>query len=887
MSNRVDYFFDKQPPLSFVDELRKPLHMQKPKWFGRTELKEGEVCASGAYIIHEFPDEEKLLETAIEDFCFFLSLYNVAGNQYPIRIVKRPTQCFEAFRIRIEQDGCIVEAEDTEGVRRALVYLEDEMHRREGAILPVGVISKVPVIRERITRGFYSPTNRPPKNVDELLDDVDYYPDNYLNRLAHDGTNGLWIYAHFHKLLTSNCFPEYGVDSDKRIAKLKRVVAKCKRYGIKVWIFGVEPSALTPDMAAKYPDAVSGKGWNGNSTICTYTEKGAQYCIEMTQRLMEQVPDLGGIIDITFGERPTTCVMLDDLCDCPRCRTRGRGEVLAHTVDLLKEGIRRAGSKAEFVSWTYQHRLSPMDEIEEYVRKAPQDVVQMENFEDAGYIEQLGKERQAMDYWLSYTGPSQMFEGAAQTALEEKKTMFAKMQVCCSHELATVPYIPVPGILFDKYAGAHKYDVKGVMQCWYFGNYPSLMSKAAGELAFMEDFSDKDAFLEHLAGIYYGSQAKQMVKAWRGFEKGYSNYPLNIMFSYYGPMHDGVAWELALLPKNRPLPRTWLLPDPPDGDRIGECLQSGHDLDEAILLTQAMKTYWDEGLQQMPERGPKEQKNIAKALSVLFHSGNNILRFYALREQLGLDDGNSEQILSEMEKIVEDEICNSREMIAVCREDSRLGYHSEAEGFKFFPEKLERRICQLQELKQSEFPLVRKRLAEGKTALEYYQGVDTTDPDTVTYLVKREGLETADCVTLSNGAQFKVAYDDADIQIELRASEQCRWVFCLEYRLMWPAPAIVLQNGKLDLAFCVYTHQSIYGERIGQELDKYELVAVAGEPGHYVLKISREKTGWIKDTPLKLRIVADGVSWAEEEDPVCTLGKVEASPGQFGWLLPQ
>ena len=887
MSNRVDYFFDKQPPLSFVDELRKPLHMQKPKWFGRTEPKEGEVCTLGAYLVNTFPDEEKLLETATEDFCVLLSLYEITGDRYPIRIVKQPTQCFEAFRIRTERNGCTIEADDTEGVRRALVYIEDEMHRREGAILPVGVISKAPVIRERITRGFYSPTNRPPKNVDELLDDVDYYPDNYLNRLAHDGTNGLWIYAHFNKLLTSNCFPEYGAESDKRIAKLKRVVAKCKRYGVKVWIFGVEPSALTPDMAAKYPDAVSGKGWNGNSTICTYTEKGAQYCIEMTQRLMEQVPDLGGIIDITFGERPTTCVMLDDLCDCPRCRTRGRGEVLAHTVDLLKEGIRRAGSKAEFVSWTYQHRLSPMDEIEAYVRKAPQDVVQMENFEDAGYMEQLGKERQAMDYWLSYTGPSQMFEGAARAALEEKKTMFAKMQVCCSHELATVPYIPVPGILFDKYAGAHKYDVKGVMQCWYFGNYPSLMSKAAGELAFMEDFSDKNAFLEHLAGIYYGSQAKQMVKAWRGFEKGYSNYPLNIMFSYYGPMHDGVAWELALLPKNRPLPRTWLLPDPPDGDRIGECLQSGHDLDEAILLTQAMKTYWDEGLQQMPEHGPKEQKNIAKALSVLFHSGNNILHFYALREQLGLGDGNSEQILSEMEKIVDDEIKNSQDMIALCKEDSRLGYHSEAEGFKFFPEKLESRIAQLQELKQTEFVQVRERLSQGKAALEYYQGSDKEAPDTVTYCMHQGDLETAEYTAISNTAKFRVAYNQDDILLELVSGAQTRWVLCFEYRLMWPAPAIVLKDGKLDLAFCVYTHQSIYGERIQQELGKYALKAVDGEPGHYVLKVSREKTGWTKDTPLKLRIVADGISWAVEEAPVRTLGKVEASPGEFGWLLPQ
>ena len=69
--------------------------------------------------------------------------------------------------------------------------------------------------------------------------------------------------------------------------------------------------------------------------------------------------------------------------------------------------------------------------------------------------------------------------------------MFAKMQVCCSHEIASVPYIPTPGIIFKKFAAAHALGVTGVMECWYFGNYPSLMSKAAGELAFENDFSDE------------------------------------------------------------------------------------------------------------------------------------------------------------------------------------------------------------------------------------------------------------------------------------------------------------------------------------------------------------------------------------------------------------
>jgi hypothetical protein len=89
-----------------------------------------------------------------------------------------------------------------------------------------------------------------------------------------------------------------------------------------------------------------------------------------------------------------------------------------------------------------------------------------------------------------------MFKSTAEFAKKYGKTLYAKTQVCCSHEVASVPYIPVPGNLFDKYKAMHALGVKGVMQCWYFGNYPSLMNKAAGELAFLNDFSDKEAFLE-------------------------------------------------------------------------------------------------------------------------------------------------------------------------------------------------------------------------------------------------------------------------------------------------------------------------------------------------------------------------------------------------------
>jgi len=883
-STRIDPYFYLQPPLSFVDELRKPLHVQKPEWFGRIVLRAGEVFATGAFLVNEFPDEENLLDTAVQDFKVFLNVHGVGGQRYPIKIVKGKTECYEAYRIRVKKESCILEAEDTEGIRRALVYLEDEMLRREGAILPLGEISRKPMIRTRITRGFFSPTNRPPKNQDELLDEVDYYPEEYLNRLAHDGANGLWIYTHFKELLPSEYFTEYGKEWRKRIAKLRKVVDKCRKYGIKVYVFGVEPSGLKGEMAEKYRDATGCYvDWSDSYTLCTYSERGANYCIEATQRLCELVPHLGGIIDMTLGERVTNCSTAPDYCQCPRCRQHTKGEILAHTADLLKEGIRRAGSNVEFISWTYGHRDWNPEDIQDYIRNAPDDVMLMENFDDAGYYPQLGKMRKAIDYWLSYTGPSQMYEGAARTAGDTGKHMFAKMQVCCSHELASVPYIPVPGLLFDKYSGAHRYGVEGVIQCWFFGNYPSLMSKAAGELSFTENYTDKRQFLTHLAGIYYGGRAKDAVLAWECFEKGYRNYPLNIMFSYYGPMHDGVVWELALLPKNTSLPRNWMLVDKPDGDRIGECLQAGHTLKEAVILSERMKSEWSKGLNLLPDNGPEEQRSIAEALNLLFASGRNILRFYELRNSLEKisKDTDAQAILKEMEELVNDEIRNSQEMIPLCEADSRLGYHSEAEGYKFFPRKLTDRVEKLKRLKETEFCQVRKEVAEGKNLFSRYFAKEGSG-----YQMLKGDITQATYEAIADQGAFRASYDEEKLYVDLKGKKDTNFRLYFEYQLMWPSPGIRIEHGKIGFHPLWAPYQGIYGDKVLEELAKYELVESKPEEGYYRLAISREKVGWTEDKPLKVMIAANEVSWVYEEEPIHTLGKNEISPGEFGWLWP-
>ena len=878
LSGNLDEFFDKQPYPHFIDELKKPVHESKPVGFGTRCAQGDEVDMRGMYLDISFPDNEGLLETAYKDFETFLSVYEIGGKDYSVSIKKSKTSCFEEYSLTVSPDGCTIEADDTEGIRRALVYLEDLIKKAEGAFLPCGKTTRRPVIKSRITRGFFSPTNRPPKNIDELWDDVDYYPDEYLNRLAHDGNNGLWIYTHFKDLIPSDIIPEYGEGSERRIEKLRRVVKKCARYGVKVYVFAVEPWGLVEELRDKYPDLIGSDGFD-RPAFCTRSERGKEYCIQSVQWLFEQVPDLGGYIDITAGERVTNCASAGNIHTCPRCSKYSRGDTLAYTADLIREGMRRAGAKGEFISWSYGHREWDFDDIREYVRKVPDDIMLMQNFEDVGYNEQLGKDRFAEDYWLSYPGPSYMFEETAKEANKYNKHLYAKMQVCCSHELASMPYIPVPGLVFRKYKGAYEYGVEGILQCWYFGNYPSIMSKAAGELSFTEDFSDEKEFLLHLAGICYGkTNAPAIAEAWSLFGEGYHNYPTNIMMSYYGPMHDGVVWELQLKPKNLALPRTWRLTDKPNGDFIGDALHQGHTLDEVIELSKRICDGWEKGIKILPRGITGEHETVSDGLMLLFSSGRNILEFYRLRELLGTCEGDATKTLERMKELVLLEMENSRKMIEICEKDNRLGYHSEAEGFKFFPEKLRHRINQLEELINTEFEEVARRIADGKIPLEYY-GTDGKD-----FYVVTDSPETSKLQEVGEEGHFKMYMQPDGLHLDIKAQPENEIMFCFEHELMHPESELhITPDGTPFIPLEISVYIPLYGEPLQAEYDRY-IIEKTDDGFHIILPNDKFKFA-APGTPFKMCIKIDGEPWIFEETPTYTLGKHNYSHDEFGWVI--
>ena len=80
------------------------------------------------------------------------------------------------------------------------------------------------------------------------------------------------------------------------------------------------------------------------------------------------------------------------------------------------------------------------------------------------------------------------------------------------------------------------------------------------------------------------------------------------------------------------------------------------------------------------------------------------------------------ELLKQLKEIVVEEIGISKKLLPISERDNRIGYHSEAHGYKIFPEKLKWRISEMEKLLETEFAEVEERLKNGELPLPFYYG---------------------------------------------------------------------------------------------------------------------------------------------------------------------
>ena len=86
---------------------------------------------------------------------------------------------------------------------------------------------------------------------------------------------------------------------------------------------------------------------------------------------------------------------------------------------------------------------------------------------------------------------------------------------------------------------------------------------------------------------------------------------------------------------------------------------------------------------------------------------------------------------------------NDAELLELCRYDSRLGFHSEAEGYKYYPDKIRWRVVQLEHLLQSGIPTLRGSVERGEAIHPEFDGRQPNGPCA-------ESLFRPDCADLMN-----------------------------------------------------------------------------------------------------------------------------------------
>lgn len=674
------------------------------------ELGQFDLSSARKDIFLQFENPDMIPETAMESLH---RQFSIGNSGKTLAVVKDSSLPHEAFKVIVEGDKLTVAASGESGIRYGIYELEELLKAGKE-----GVFERTPAIKHRITRSCFSPNSRPPLRLDELSDEVDYYPEAYLDRIAHERMNGVWITIYLNEM-PSSFFPERDIAPGlKKLAKLQKVVDKCARYGIKCYLFCSEPKgfnnggfkAFTAADLAAHPE-LGGHKQEAITDFCTSSEAGKAYLSETVSYIFSHVSNLGGMINIMTLEGSYPCgtrklYPQNNNCNCQLCNNRTVADIFPEIACVFRDAIKKYQPDAEFFGWFYSaihYAGEPENELRlQIAEKWPDDCYFLYNCESGGVVEQMGKARTVQDYSLSWAGPSDFWKEVSKRCSKAA----AKIQTGCSHGDASVPYIPVPEILYDRYQGLLANNCQAVMQCWYFGAYPGVMNRAAGRLSFLPFPESKAEFGAEICRNIWGENAAEAAAAMADFAKSAGFFPEALEFKWYGPLHHELIFPWHLDPVSLPLAPSYTLGTPVNsGDMAGECCDYEFTPAEIRTLLENMKNHWLKGLDKLrkiaatPEQ--IKESGLAEFIYLQISGTCRWFEFYHLRNEMILLQKNHREALG---KLIEAEITDCQRALELCESDPRLGYHAEVETFLIYPEKLRARIGLLQHLLSMELP---------------------------------------------------------------------------------------------------------------------------------------------------------------------------------------
>lgn len=530
---------------------------------------------------------------------------------------------------------------------------------------------------------------------DPLLDpSLDPFPDGLLQRLADQGVNGVWLHVVLRQLAPGGPdFPEFGEGHEKRLQTLASLVARAKRYGVNVYLYMNEPRAMPLAFFDKRPQT-RGAVEGDHAAMCTSDPKVRRWMADSLEHVFKHVPDLGGIFTITASENLTHCVShLYDQTTCPRCKVRPAAEIVAEVNTTLAQGMRRASPGAKLICYDWQWRDEWVEPIHNVLPKDTYILCVSEwsqPFTRGGVSGALG------EYSMSVVGPGPRARRNWASARKAGLRTAAKVQLNNTWEMSAVPYLPVLDLVADHCANLAAEKVDGMMLSWSLGGYPSPNLDVAQR--FSADPGAKiDAVLDAVARERFGPAGAPPARAaWTRFSEAFRQYPYTNEGLYLSPNNYGPSNLLYATPTGYSATMIGFPYDQVDAWR------GIYPAEVFAAQLEKVSAGWRPGLAELERAvasAPAERKaeaeaelRFARVTELHFRSVANQTRFVVARDALlaaGDRSGvaNRAPHVETVRRVVADEIGIARELFALARDDSRIGYEA-SNHYYYLPQDL-------------------------------------------------------------------------------------------------------------------------------------------------------------------------------------------------------
>ena len=251
--------------------------------------------------------------------------------------------------------------------------------------------------------------------------DLNPYPDGLLQRLSAAGINGIWLQAVLRDLAPGGpAFPEFGADHERRLANLRALVERARKYGIGVYLYINEPRAMPASFFANHAD-VAGVRETELTALCTSHPAVRRWMSNALAHVFREVPDLAGVYTITASENLTNCASHGDWQSCQRCKDRSDADIIAEVNAVIEEGVHRGNPQAHVLvsDWGWRgHGDAP-----DIIARLPASTWLMSVSEWHLPIERGGIPSTVGEYSISAVGPGprsqQHWQAARNAGLED------------------------------------------------------------------------------------------------------------------------------------------------------------------------------------------------------------------------------------------------------------------------------------------------------------------------------------------------------------------------------------------------------------------------------------------------------------------------------------